>query len=154
MSSLQIHATAVALEGAGVLILGPSGSGKSDLAYRLIMEQGARLIADDQTCLSATDNALSASSRDGWEGLLELRGLGIVSVPYISDAPVGMAIELVPRSEVPRLSEPAEKQLCGVSLPLLRLHAFDVTTPLKVVLAAAHLPGRGFPGEDGRFGER
>lgn len=152
MSAETVHATCVAIKHVGVLLRGASGAGKSDLAYRLINEQGALLVADDQTVLTKDKSTVSASCKKGWLGQLELRGLGIVTVPHEHNVPIGLAIDLVDRGEVPRLPNPAYVTLLGVDIPVLKLHAFDLSTPAKILVAAEHLPRSGFPGVDGRLG--
>jgi HPr kinase/phosphorylase len=147
-----VYGTCVAIEGAAVLLRGPSGSGKSDLAYRLIDEQGALLVADDQVVLNATKGKLTATACEGWAGLLELRGLGIVSVPHLRSGAIVLVVDLVGRGEVPRLPEREVVALEGVEVLRICLHAFDLSTPAKICLAAKHLPQSGFPGDDGRLG--
>lgn len=159
MSAVQIHGTCVAFEAGAVILRGPSGAGKSDLAYRLISEQGGKLVADDQVVLHSQDDALLAQARPDWQGLLELRGLGLVTQPVVHQAQVKLLVDLVGRGQVPRLPQPCFEELSGHSLPALRLHAFDVTTAAKVRLAVMHIPekntdGRrtgGFAGDDGRI---
>jgi len=153
VSAETVHATCVSIKGIGVLLRGASGSGKSDLAYRLIVEQGAQLVADDQTVLTSDQTCLRATCKEGWVGQLELRGLGIVTVPHDLDVPIRLVIDLVDRGEVPRLPEPAFVMLAGVRIPVLKLHAFDLSTPAKILVAAEHLPRSGFPGSDGRVGK-
>ena len=80
MREANIHASCVAIGGRGVLLLGKSGVGKSDLALRLIAE-GARLVADDRTILFAIRGALHAKAPETIKGLLEIRGVGIVAFP-------------------------------------------------------------------------
>ncbi len=152
MSGERLHGTCVGIDGTGVLLLGPSGSGKSDLAYRLITDHDARLVADDQVTLQLDDGVLTAGVLEGWEGQIEVRGLGILTVPHTQNAPIALAVDLVGRGEVPRLPEPACVALLGVEVPLLKLHAFDLSAPAKIVAAAKHLPRSGFPGDDGRLG--
>ncbi|MCE7998159.1 MAG: aldolase [Rhodobiaceae bacterium] len=152
MSSENVHATCVAIKGVGVLLRGSSGAGKSDLAYRLINEQGALLVADDQTVLTKDDSTLRATCKEGWAGQLELRGVGIVTVPHEQEAPIALIVDLVDRGEVPRLPDPTFVTLMGVDVPVLKLHAFDLSTPAKILVAAKHLPRSGFPGVDGRLG--
>ncbi len=77
--TLLVHATAVAIEGEAVLLRGPSGSGKSDLALRLI-DGGAQLVADDQTLLRRAGGRVLASAPPAIAGLLEVRGVGVVRV--------------------------------------------------------------------------
>lgn len=147
-----VHGTCVALDGRAVLLRGPSGAGKSDLAYRLVTEEGGHLVADDRVSLAAGQDNLVAHAQEGWAGLLELRGLGIVTLESMQSAPLVLIVDLVHRNEVPRLAEPRHETLCGHPLPVLRLHAFDVTAPAKVALAASVIPDKGFPDETGRFG--
>jgi HPr kinase/phosphorylase len=160
MTSLQIHGTCVSFAEGAVLIKGPSGAGKSDLAYRLVSDQGGLLVADDQVCLSSRNEALVAESKAGWQGRLELRGLGIISLPAAERANVVLLVELVAGDQVPRLPVPKYEEIIGHRVPVLRLSAFDATTAAKVRLAVSLLPeretakgiGGGFPGDDGRLG--
>ena len=76
-ASILLHATAVAIDGRAVLLRGPSGSGKSDLALRLI-DAGARLVADDQSELSRRGDVLMVRAPATIAGLIEVRGLGIL----------------------------------------------------------------------------
>ncbi|MBM3644386.1 MAG: aldolase [Alphaproteobacteria bacterium] len=140
-----VHATAVALRGRGpaswraILLRGPSGAGKSDLALRMI-EAGGRLVADDRVHLARQGRALVASAPRELLGLLEVRGLGIVRLlpsQLLALAPVVLLVDLVTRARVPRLPERASETVAGVSLPRLRLHAFDASTPVKLRLALA-----------------
>jgi len=157
MKSLNLHGTCVAFgsDGRGlraVLLRGVSGTGKSDLAYRLVKEEEALLVADDRVDVSDQDGTLGVQGQAGWAGLLELRGLGLVSLPVVETAPLVLIVDLVERDAVPRLPEPTYEELLGHRLPVLRLHAFDATTAAKVRLAVAHIPEKGFPGEDGWLG--
>lgn len=133
---LLAHATTVLVDGVGVLIRGPSGSGKSDLALRLV-DGGAQLVADDQTVLAVENGLLMAYPPRSIAGRLEVRGLGIVTVPWAPSAPVGLAVDLVPPGAVERLPEPATADIYGVSLPLLRLTPFEASAPAKLRLAVA-----------------
>jgi len=147
----MLHGTCLALDGAGVLLRGPSGSGKSDLAYRLIANGGghAALVADDQVIVKAAGGKLWANAPPALSGKLELRGLGLISLPALEVAPVVLIVDLVPREDVPRLPDPTFQTVAGIEIASLRLHAFDTTSPDKVRLAAKSIPHRGFPGEDG-----
>lgn len=131
----SVHATCVASEGLGLLLRGPSGAGKSDLALRLI-DGGAELVADDQVMLERRGDLVVASAPSALLGLIELRGFGPVLVPCLPEVALGLVVDLVARPAVERLPEPARIRLCGVALPHLRLHAFDVATPAKLRLCA------------------
>ena len=136
-----LHAGCVCVGGKGVLFLGESGSGKSDLALRMI-DAGAQLVADDQVELKAENGALIASAPEKIRFLLEARGVGILQLPHQANATVALAVSLVVRANVERLPEPAFFSCEGVRVPLLSLHAFDASTPAKIrlFLSAACLP--------------
>ncbi|WP_114395446.1 HPr kinase/phosphorylase [Oleisolibacter albus] len=133
---IQIHATCVSLSGAGVLLRGRSGAGKSDLALRLI-EGGARLVADDRVDLARQGDRLLAACPAPLAGLLEVRGLGILPVPADGPTPVLLLVDLVPPADVPRLPEPQDEEICGVTLPRLSLAPFEASAAAKLRLAAA-----------------
>lgn len=128
---LTLHANCVAIAGAAVLLRGPSGAGKSDLTLRLL-DTGAGLVADDQTCLLRDRDRLIASAPPALRGLLEIRGLGPVSHPAAPPTPLVLLIDLVSPDEVPRLPEPRYERLLDVVLPCLALHAFEVSAAIKV----------------------
>jgi serine kinase of HPr protein (carbohydrate metabolism regulator) len=135
--SLFVHGTCVTVENIGCLLLGPSGSGKSDLALRLVMDQKARLVADDQVSVERRTDRLIASPPATLAGLIEVRGVGILRMAHRARATLGLAVVLVPPAEVERLPEPDEGiEYFGVALPLLRLAPFEASAPHKVRLAA------------------
>ncbi len=132
MDALNIHATCVQLaSGAGVLLMGPSGSGKSDLALRLI-DGGAILVADDRCDLRVEDGSLIAQPPDTLAGLIEVRGVGIITLPYQKSVAVSLVVELVPPADVVRMPEQERFTQLGISLRSVRLHAFDASTPAKI----------------------
>ncbi|PJI42023.1 HPr kinase/phosphorylase [Ferrovibrio sp.] len=133
---LTIHASCVSIDDVAVLLRGPSGAGKSDLALRLL-EAGAALVADDQTCLRHIDGELIASAPERLRGLLEIRGIGPVRVSAAAPAPVELIIDLVPLQDVPRLPEPRHENILDVTLPCLSLHAFEASAAIKTVWALA-----------------
>ena len=145
MSAQPIHGTAVMSQDRAVLLRGPSGSGKSDLALRL-MDRGFILVADDQVLLSRDDDQLIAQAPSALAGLIELRGLGLIRMPYCARARIGLVVDLVSPDEVERLPEPMAIEFLGLDIPCLRLHAFDATTALKISLALAR-PLLGAPGD-------
>lgn len=133
------HASAVALDGRAVLIFGPSGSGKSDLALRLV-DRGARLIADDRTVLRREGEAVLAAPPETIAGLIEVRGLGVVAAPGAATAadafPVALAVRLVTdRAEVARMPDPASREICGVAVPEVTLWGFAASAPAVVRVA-------------------
>ena len=131
---MVVHGTCVELFGLGVLLRGASGSGKSDLAPRLI-DGGARLIADDQVELAVEAGRVRAAAPPRIAGRMEVRGLGIVEVATIEQAPVALVVDLVAPDDVPRLPEPCECRLAGVTLPSIALAPFEASAAAKVRLA-------------------
>jgi HPr kinase/phosphorylase len=133
---IRIHGTAVAIGGEGVLLRGPSGSGKSDLALRLI-DGGARLIADDQTELRDIGGAARLTAPATIAGQMEVRGIGIVAVPYQASAPLRLVVDLAPPEAIERLPEPKSCRFFGYDLPLIALTPFEASAPAKLRAALA-----------------
>lgn len=128
---IQVHGTSVAWNGAALLLRGPPGSGKSDLALRLI-EAGAGLIADDQTCLTVRKGKLYASVPPPIAGLLEIRGVGIVKVAAAPPAPLALVVDLVSYEDLERSPEPAHCAYLGVTLPRICLVPFEAAAVAKL----------------------
>ncbi len=127
-----IHATCVATDAGGVLLLGPSGSGKSDLALRLI-DRGAKLISDDQVAVRCEDGKLFASATGAMFGKLEVRGVGICDVPAQRETLVMLIVRLGDEGE--RLPDTPTETLEGIPLPLLTLAPHRASAPIKIELA-------------------
>ena len=144
-SSQTVHATTVALAGKAVLLRGAPGSGKSDLALRLV-EEGAALVADDQTKLSRRGAELWATAPAPLKDMIEVRGVGIVRINALDEAPVALLIDLVGEAEMERLPEPQRESLLGVLLPRLKLNAAAASAPAKVRLALRLTSLEGEPG--------
>ena len=134
----QIHATTIDIDGSGVLLSGPSGSGKSDLALRLI-DGGARLVADDRTDLALADGRLVASAPREIAGRMEVRGLGVLEKDAVPQTVLTLVVELVDPENVERVPKEATTTLLGVDVPMVRLYAFEASAVAKVraVLMAA-----------------
>ena len=131
---ILVHASCIALEGRGVLLRGAPGSGKSDLALRLI-EEGARLVADDQVALSSSSGRLLAAPPAQIAGLLEVRGIGIVSMAYTAQCPVDLVVDLVAPDAVERMPETATVDVSGHRVRRVALAPFEASAPAKVRLA-------------------
>ncbi len=131
----RIHASCVAIGGRGVLITGPSGSGKSDLALRII-DRGGVLVSDDYTDLVAAEGRLLASAPARIAGRIEVRGIGIVERPAAAKAPVAL---LVAAGAPERMPERETCVMAGVTIPMIRLALLEPSAPLKVELALEQL---------------
>jgi HPr kinase/phosphorylase len=130
---MQIHASCAARDGAGVLLLGPPGSGKSDLALRLL-DRGFMLVADDR--VEVEDGV--ARPPPQLAGLLEVRGLGILRLPHVPSARLALAVEL--GGPASRLPAPATHPELG--LPLMAVDAGLPSAAQRVALALECVLGR------------
>jgi serine kinase of HPr protein (carbohydrate metabolism regulator) len=127
--TLQVHASCVAIGGRGVLIAGASGSGKSDLALRLI-DRGARLVSDDYSLVRESGGRLVASAPGTIAGKLEIRGVGIVDLEPLDAVPLALHVDLDARPD--RLPEPGRVELAGLDLPSVALAGLEASAPIKL----------------------
>ncbi|MGX1790282.1 HPr kinase/phosphorylase [Bosea sp. NPDC055332] len=139
---LRLHASAVVIGEAGILIRGPSGAGKSSLALALVglaQLQGrfARLIADDRTEVAVRAGRLLASPVPPIEGLVERRGLGLTPEPHLATAVIRLVVDC--GAEPKRMPEPEAlvETIAGIALP--RLSVFPRAGDERLVLAALAL---------------
>ena len=124
-----------------MLLLGPPGTGKSDLLLRLVAA-GWSLVADDAVLLGTREGALTAAAPDRLRGMIELRGRGLVSGFPAAEAPLRLVADLLPRDSVPRLPHPARYEALGHSVPRIALHAPDASAPARLGVALDILAGR------------
>jgi serine kinase of HPr protein (carbohydrate metabolism regulator) len=137
LSSETLHASTVALEGRAVMICGPSGSGKSDLALRLL-DRGFTLVSDDQTIVRKDNGRVLASAPPTIRGKLEIRGVGIVDMESVDDIPLALVVELT--SDIQRLPDDSRERLVlDVNLPLISVDALTASAPSKVAVALDRL---------------
>jgi serine kinase of HPr protein (carbohydrate metabolism regulator) len=137
LSSETVHASTVAIDGRAVLITGPSGAGKSDLTLRLL-DRGFSLVSDDQTIVKREGDRLVALPPPQLAGKLEIRGIGIVDMPYQSGVPVALLVELT--SEIQRLPDDSrERPILGLGVPLVSVDAMTASAASKVALALDRL---------------
>ena len=148
----NVHASAVLTGATAVLIRGPSGSGKSRLAFALI-EAGttcapfgalrfARLVGDDRVMLETASGRLLARPAPALAGLIEIRGLGLRRLPYEAAATIGLVVDLA-SPDGARLPDAAAgtTEILGVSLPRLALPAgVDPVAPVLAALRTAPGP--------------
>jgi serine kinase of HPr protein (carbohydrate metabolism regulator) len=133
LSSETLHATSVAIDGRVVLLCGPSGAGKSDLALRLI-DRGAILVSDDYSLIKRIDGRLLATAPDTIRGKMEVRGLGIVAMPVVEDAPVALLADLFDKVDRMPLT-PFHRAIAGIDVPVVKIAPFEASAPIKVELA-------------------
>ncbi len=129
-----VHATCVEIGGAGIMLRGRSGSGKSDLALRLI-DGGARLVSDDQVIVSLERGRVIARPPSTILGRLEVRGIGIIDVPVVKKARLQLVVDLVPADQVPRLPDQRNEVFFDVPINLIALSPFDASAAAKLRLA-------------------
>ena len=140
----------------GVLVEGPSGAGKSDLALRTI-GLGPRLVADDRVLVFVSSGRLYGKAPAPLAGLLEARGVGIVSVPPLEFAEIVLLVRC--KGSIERMPGPEPENILGVAVPVIDITPFEVSAPAKLILALRHL-GAGaqqgyqalFASLDGRVG--
>jgi len=134
---LVLHATCVEVDGAAVLLRGPSAAGKSDLALRLI-DEGARLVADDQVQVTAVRGELIASAPAQLTGKIEVRGIGIVELDPEQLTPrarVTLAADLGPSADIARMPHRTTARLDDIDIPLVAIAPFEASAPAKIRLA-------------------
>ena len=128
--SAMVHGSAVAIHGNGVLLIGPSGSGKSDLSLRLI-DRGAKLICDDVVHIESSDSLPQMTCAPNIAGKIEVRGIGICPIDFVHSAPLRLVVQLV--QDVDRM--PPEHHIismAGFSVPLFKLAPFQASSAIHV----------------------
>jgi HPr kinase/phosphorylase len=123
---MQVHGSCASKGGSGVLLIGPPGSGKSDLLLRLL-DRGFSLVADDRVDIEAG----VARPPPNLAGLLEVRGLGIVRLAHVAQTCLALAVTL--GAPVARLPQPARHPI--LDLPLIAVEAHHASAPAIVELA-------------------
>ena len=147
-----VHASVAVIGRDGVLIRGPSGSGKSSLVLGLIDRDpdGTRLVADDRVELRIVGGGLVAAAPAALAGKLEVRGQGIFDVDHVSPADIRLVVDLLPAETCSRLPDPAEAHVTigSVVLPRLMLPIGAIDGPARVRFALRHLPRAVHPADD------
>ena len=131
---MKVHGTSVSIDGDGVLFRGPPGSGKSDLALRMI-NYGAQLVSDDQVCLTRRNDNIFMSSPSNIRNSMEVRGIGIVNTIAQKEAPLILVLNMLPNNAANRMPI---WQLCtflDIKVPAVEFAPFEISAHLKVKLA-------------------
>lgn len=127
------HASCVEFNGKGILILGASGSGKSDLALRLI-DAGGTLISDDYVDVINKNDTLMAKTAPNIGGMIEVRGVGLIKIDYLQSFQLRLALELVEPKEIVRLPEGCYFKQGELEIPLYKFDAFCASAIAKIKL--------------------
>ena len=135
----NLHATAVVIGERGIVIIGPSGAGKTTLALALLDHVAglggfARLIADDQLFVSVAGGRIVCKAPPPIAGLAEVHGIGPQPVAYERSAVIDLCLELV-EGETERFQEQASLTIEGISIPKIMVPARNVPAALQIVLS-------------------
>jgi HPr kinase/phosphorylase len=130
----RIHGTCVAINGDGVLFRGPPGSGKSDLALRII-DSGGQLIADDQTIITRMGDRIITSSPASIRHKIEVRGIGIMTFSAKKEAPLTLILDMLPPVNIERIPQVRFCDYLDVKIPVLGISPFENSATTKVKLA-------------------
>ena len=130
MIANKFHSTSVVIEDLGILIRGKSGSGKSDLALRLI-DSGATLVSDDVTICKKIGDYLYLYPHPETKGLLEVRELGIMTVPYVENVRLFLVVELV-EEEFERMPGMMSCSILGVKFPKIKIFGKSSSAVAKI----------------------
>lgn len=133
--AVNLHATCIAIKHNGILLLGKSGAGKSDLALRLIENKNAILVADDRVDIKKIDDKIFASSPHTIKGLLEVRGIGIIKVPCLEQCDIKLAVNLVDDTkQIERMPENKFYEIQQIKIPMIDIYPFEVSATDKIVI--------------------
>ena len=130
MIANKFHSTSVVIEDLGILIRGKSGSGKSDLALRLI-DSGATLVSDDLTICKKIGDYLYLYPHLKTKGLLEVREIGIMTVPYIENIKLTLVVELV-EEEFERIPRMMSCSILGMKFPKIKIFGKSSSAVAKI----------------------
>jgi serine kinase of HPr protein (carbohydrate metabolism regulator) len=142
---MTLHATLIQINGCGVLLLGPSGCGKSDLAARCMVHGGADLVADDRVMLAIEDGHLVGRAPAPLAGLIEVRGWGILPVPFLANSRIDVVAHLAPGLQAERMPDPQWWDWGGIRVRAVTLDPFQAGSVAKLALLACGLAQNRLP---------
>jgi HPr kinase/phosphorylase len=148
--TLRLHATTLSLNGTAVMIRGPSGSGKSDLALQVLESNGTgltgriiatALVADDQSLLRREGNTILASCPDTIAGLLEVRGHDVLQLEAVQNVPLVLVVDVRPFTQIERLPQPEDMrtQILGIDIPNIMIDPAKPSAASRLRVAWARL---------------
>lgn len=134
------HCNVLRIEDCGILIEGPSGSGKSSLSTGLIeraqlLGRSAILVSDDQAFLETCDPSITAKAPDATAGKIELRGYGIIEVPHTSSTEISLIVKMVDDAAVERMPEPKSIRFFDTELPVLEVPTRHEQAAVRIIFA-------------------
>ena len=130
MNLKRIHSTSVVIDDNGVLILGDSGSGKSDLALRLI-DNGATLISDDISICRKNSNNIYLYCPPEIKGLLEVREIGIITVPFVERIRLRLVVNLKSNNNE-RFPKDSSFRILGIKIPIINIEGKNSSAVAKI----------------------
>ena len=130
MNLKRIHSTSVVIDDNGVLILGDSGSGKSDLALRLI-DNGATLISDDVSICRKNSNNIYLYCPPEIKGLLEVREIGIITVPFVERIKLRLVVNLKSNNNE-RFPKDSSFRILGIKIPIINIEGKNSSAVAKI----------------------
>ena len=130
MTAKKIHSTSVVIEDLGLLIIGQSGSGKSDLALRLI-DNGATLISDDISICRKNSNNIYLHCPPEIKGLLEVREIGIITVPFVERIKLRLVVNLKSKNNE-RFPKDNSFRILGIKIPLISIEGKNSSAVAKI----------------------
>ncbi len=133
------HATSVVFCGHGLLLMGASGSGKSDMALRL-MDAGGSLVSDDYTHITVKNQHLFGSPPDTIKGLIEVRGVGLFNVPYLCSARMDVVVMCDTKEALERIPPVMRCDIEGVSLRQIIFYPFESSAVAKLRMFLQNTP--------------
>ena len=130
MNLKRIHSTSVVIDDNGVLILGDSGSGKSDLALRLI-DNGATLISDDISICRKNSNNIYLYCPPEIKGLLEVRDIGVITVPFVEKIKLRLVVNLKSNNNE-RFPKDSSFRILGIKIPIINIEGKNSSAVAKI----------------------